>query len=43
MNDAILWLFSGHHAAAIAGALSLGCFLMAGHLVNRGGAVLKRI
>lgn len=43
MNAAIHWLFSGHHAAAIAGSLSLACFLMAWHLVNRGGAVLKRI
>lgn len=37
------WFLSGHHAAAVAGSLSLGCFLMAWRLVNRGGAVLNRI
>ncbi len=43
MNDAILWLFSDYHASALAGSLSLGCFLMAWRLVSRGGAVSNRI
>lgn len=31
-------ILSGPYAAAIAGSLSLACFLMAGRLVYRGGA-----
>ncbi len=42
MNEALSWLFSGHHAAALAGALSLSCFLAAWHLVQNGSAVPSR-
>jgi hypothetical protein len=42
MNDTLLWLLSGHHAAAIAGALSLCCFAAAWQLIHSADAVPSR-
>ncbi len=37
----LLELLTGQNAAAIAGMLSLACFLMAGRLVQRGGGARR--